>query len=50
MENRFIEIDSQLGAKRRRNGYARAASIVDRFANSFDAVDYTIPGVITPLR
>ncbi|NLR60379.1 glycoside hydrolase family protein [Chitinophaga polysaccharea] len=50
MENRFIEIDSQIGTKRRRNGYASAASIVDRFANSFDAVDYTVPGLVAPLR
>lgn len=51
MENRFFEINSQLGAgKRRQNGYARSSSIVERFANSFDAVNYQVPGIVDPIR
>jgi flagellum-specific peptidoglycan hydrolase FlgJ len=51
MENRFFEVNNLLGAGRRRsNAYARSASIVERFANSFDAVDYEIPGTIDVLK
>ncbi|UPK68717.1 glycoside hydrolase family protein [Chitinophaga filiformis] len=51
MENRFFEVSNLLGAGRRRsNGYARSASIVERFANSFDAVDYEIPGTVDVIK
>ncbi|WP_160714205.1 glycoside hydrolase family protein [Chitinophaga solisilvae] len=50
MENRFFETNALLTGKRRHQGYAGAASIVDRFASSFDAVDYTVPGTVNPLR
>ncbi|HVI43989.1 MAG TPA: glucosaminidase domain-containing protein [Chitinophaga sp.] len=51
MENRFFEVSKQLSTgKRGSNGYTEAASIVERFANSFDAVNYAVPGIVAPLR
>ena len=52
MENRFLEMDSQLKLLRR-NGRADAFSFGksrSAFAGSFTAVDYVVPGIIGPIQ
>ncbi|SFD84088.1 Flagellum-specific peptidoglycan hydrolase FlgJ [Chitinophaga sp. CF118] len=51
MENRFFAINSLLRpSKRRQSGYSHPSSIVERFAASFDAVNYTVPGIVSPIQ